>query len=126
MLRRLFPGLCLAIALPATICAQSPRGGPRPWWDRQLTRDLNLTDTQTKQIQTTMEEFRGRMSELRTTVTKAESDFEAVMNEDSVDQAKANEAINRLASARGEYPCRRRRGEGAHDRLALLSGPRRP
>ena len=90
-----------ALLLPATLCAQFPRG-PRPWWDGQLAKDLNLSDAQTKQIRQTQDDFRPRMSQLRTEVNKAESGVDAAFNEDPVDQAKANEAINQLAAARAE------------------------
>jgi Spy/CpxP family protein refolding chaperone len=102
---------CLAIGLPALLCAQFVSAqpmpgqggrGPRPWWDRDVARDLNLSDLQTKQIQSTVQDFRGRMMDMRKTVDKAESDVQAAFNEDPVDQAKANDAINRLAAARGE------------------------
>jgi Spy/CpxP family protein refolding chaperone len=91
----------LILALPMLLCAQPPRG-PRPWWDSDVVRDLNLSDAQNKQILQTRTEFRPRMADLRATVNKAEADVEAAFNEDPVDQNKANDAINRLAGARGE------------------------
>ena len=91
----------LAVALPMLISAQ-PLRGPRPWWDSTVARDLNLTDAQNSQIRSTVQEFRGRMSELRETVNTAEKSVEAAFNEDPVDQRKANDAIERLANARGE------------------------
>jgi Spy/CpxP family protein refolding chaperone len=91
----------LSVLLPATLCAQFPRG-PRPWWDGQLAKDLGLNDAQTKQIRQTQDDFRPRMSQLRTGVNKAESAVDAAFNEDPVDQAKANDAINQLAAARAE------------------------
>ncbi len=91
---------CL-LAIPALLCAQ-PRG-PRPWFlDSEVTKDLNLSDAQTKQIQQTVRDFRPRMTDVRTAVNKAEKDVETVFNEDPVDEAKANDAINRLASARAD------------------------
>ena len=90
----------LLLAIPALLCAQ-PRG-PRPWWDGQIIKDLNLSDAQTKQIQQTVHDFRPRMMDLRAAVNKAEKDVETVFNEDPVDEVKANDAINRLAAARGE------------------------
>jgi Spy/CpxP family protein refolding chaperone len=98
----------LTIVVPALLCSQflcaqpGPGRGPRPWWDSDVSRDVNLSDAQTKQIQSTVQEFRGRMMDVRGTVNKAESDVEAAFNEDPVDQTKANDAINRLAAARGE------------------------
>jgi len=84
------------------LCAQ-PGRGPRPWFlDSQVVRDLNISDVQLKQIRQTQKEFRSRMFELRAAVDKAESDLDAAFNEDPVDQVKSNDAINRLANARGE------------------------
>jgi Spy/CpxP family protein refolding chaperone len=99
---------CLSVAIATVFCSQlvcaqpGPGRGPRPWWDSDVSRDLNLSDAQTKQIQSTVQEFRGRMMDVRSTVNKTESDVEAAFNEDPVDQTKANDAINRLAAARGE------------------------
>jgi len=99
MARWLFP----LFVLPALVVAQTAPGrGPRPWWDSHISRDLNLTDAQTKQIQSTQQEFRPRMLELRAAVNKAESDLQTVFDEDPVDQHKASDAIDRLAAARSE------------------------
>src|ERR1700677_4051514 len=110
----------MMVALPVVLCAQSStgsqppagseparstqagRGMMRPWWDSSVTRDLNLSDAQTKQIRTTVQEFRGRMMDLRETVNKAETDLQSAFNEDPVDQKKANDAIDHLVAARGE------------------------
>lgn len=96
------PGLILTVAvmLGGQLFAQ-PRG-PRPWWDSEVTRELNLSDAQLKQIHQTQKDFRPRMTEVRIEVTKAEADVDAAFNEDPVDQNKANDAINRLAAARAE------------------------
>jgi Spy/CpxP family protein refolding chaperone len=87
------------LALPALLAAQPPMHGPRPWWDGDLAKNLNLNDTQTKQILQTRQDFRARMLEVSAAVKKAEKDVEAVFNEDPVDQTKASEAIERLAAA---------------------------
>jgi Spy/CpxP family protein refolding chaperone len=101
MLTRLSLILVVPALLWSQLCAQPPRG-PRPWWDSEISRDLNLSDAQTKQIRQTQKEFRSRMFELRSEVNKTEADVEAAFNEDPVDQNKANDAINRLATARAE------------------------
>jgi len=89
----------LLLLVPALLMAQR---GPRPWWDSELRQDLNLSQDQLKQIRQTQQEFRPRMRELRAEVNKAETDLDAIYNQDPVDQAKANEAINRLAAAHSE------------------------
>lgn len=95
-------GLILAaFALPVLLLAQPPRG-PRPWWDGEVAKDLNLNDVQTKQIAQTLKDFRPRMFEVRAEVNKAEAAVQTAFNQDPVDQAKANDAINQLAAARGE------------------------
>src|ERR1700685_1161548 len=91
----------LILLFPLLLCAQ-PTRGPRPWWDSELTKELNLSDAQTKQIRQTQQDFRSRMFELRAAVNKSESDLQAAFDEDPVDQNKANEAINRLAAAHSE------------------------
>lgn len=90
-----------ASVVPMLLCAQSPRS-PRPWWDADVAKDLNLSETQTKQIVQTRRDFRQRMFDVRGEVDKAEAAVEAAFNQDPVDQAKANDAINQLAAARGE------------------------
>jgi len=98
---RRFSLILAAFAVPVMLCAQPPRG-PRPWWDGEVAKDLNLTDAQTKQIAQTRKDFRQRMFDVRSEVEKAESAVQAAFNQDPVDQVKANEAINQLAAARGE------------------------
>jgi Spy/CpxP family protein refolding chaperone len=93
--------ICLMLALPLVLCAQPPRG-PRPWWEGDLTKDANLSEAQIKQINQTRHDFRQRMFEVRAAVNQAEKNVDAAFNEDPVDEAKANDAINRLANARAE------------------------
>jgi Spy/CpxP family protein refolding chaperone len=76
--------------------------GPRPWWDGDLAKNANLSESQQKQVLQIRSEFRPHMREVQRAVDKADADVAAAFNEESVDQAKANEAINRLADARRE------------------------
>jgi len=89
----------LVLAAPGILCAQGPR---RPWWESPLVKNLDLSDAQTKQIQTTVSDYRDKLRDLRATVNRAEQDLQNVLNEDPVDQRKANEAIEQLGSARSE------------------------
>lgn len=76
--------------------------GPRPWWDAEVARNLNLSEAQQKQVAQIMHEFRPRMREVQQAVNRADADVTASFNEEPVDQNKANDAINRLAAARAD------------------------
>src|SRR5258708_38252813 len=97
MMRTVF----LLVLAAGLVCGQGPRG-PLTWWDSPLVSSLDLTDSQTKQIRSTVAEYRDKLRDLRLSVNKAEGDLENIFNEDPVDQRKANEAIDGLAAARGE------------------------
>ncbi|MGH9647531.1 MAG: Spy/CpxP family protein refolding chaperone [Bryobacteraceae bacterium] len=94
--------LFLILAVPAAMNAQGPRGGFFPWWDSPMVSGLDLTDTQRAEIHSVIREYRGRMVEVRDAVQKAEGDLDAVFNEDTVDQQRGSEAIDRLTKARAE------------------------
>jgi Spy/CpxP family protein refolding chaperone len=96
----LFP--CLILAAPLTLSAQGPRSGLFPWWDSPVVGGLDLSDTQRAQIRSVVREYRGRMLEVRSAVQKAETDLDAVFNEDTVDQRRGAEAIDRLTKARAD------------------------
>ena len=93
--------LWLLVLLPAALCAQEGRPF-RPWWDNPVVNGMNLSDAQRKQIQATAREFRNRLVDARAALQKAEGDLDDVFNGDSVEQRRANDAINRLANARGD------------------------
>lgn len=76
--------------------------GPRPWWDGDLSKNANLSEEQQKQVLQIRGDFRPHMREVQQAVNKADADLAAAFNEEPVDQAKANDAINRLAAAREE------------------------
>ena len=90
------------LALPSALFAQGPPAGFFPWWDSPIASGLELTDAQRTQIRSVAGEFRGRMMEVRDAVRKAESELDAVFNEDTVDQRRGSEAIDRLTRARAE------------------------
>jgi Spy/CpxP family protein refolding chaperone len=78
---------------------------PRPfyaWWSSPVAKDLHLTPAQRQQIRGTLLGYRGHLIQLRAEIEKAETDLEYQFSLQPVDNQKANEAIERLASARGE------------------------
>lgn len=84
----------------ASAMAQGP--GMFAWWDSPIARDLKLKDEQNKQINAVLREYRPQMTQLRATLENAEGDLADIMNEDTVDTAKANEAIEKVIAARSE------------------------
>jgi Spy/CpxP family protein refolding chaperone len=99
--------LILLVALPVALLAQ---GGPRPpaswwegpWWSNRLVQDLNLSETQKGDISSVVKEYRGKMLDVRTAMEKADADVQAAFDENPVDQRKANDAIERLATTRAD------------------------
>ena len=92
----------------ALVFAQGPRGkqppprGPLQWWEGPMIRGVNLTEAQTRQVQSTMQEYRSRMMDARTSVDRAEVEMEEVFNDGNADTRKANDAIEHLAAARAD------------------------
>lgn len=89
----------LLLILPAA--AQNPRGIFN-WWDSPLARDLNLTEAQRDQIRATVRDYRTRLIDLRAAVDKAEVEVDDAFNEDTLNQQRAADAIEKLAVARGD------------------------
>ncbi len=94
--------LCLILAVPAAMRAQAPPAGFFPWWDGPVVNNLNLTDAQRAEIRSVIREYRSRMLESRDAVQKAETALDEVFNEETVDQRRGAEAIERLTRARAE------------------------
>ena len=90
------------VAQPGGTRTGPPMRGPRQWWEGDVSKNANLSDAQQKQVLQIRREFRPRMMEVQHAVNKADADVAAAFNEETVDQAKANDAINRLAAARAE------------------------
>lgn len=97
-MRRLALLVCL---LGVPLLAQPPRGF-FPWWDSPIAKDLNLSDDQTKQIRTVVQEYRPKLIDQRATVVKAEGEFEDQFNDELFDQRRAADALERLITARGD------------------------
>lgn len=93
--------LLWTMMLASPLMAQMPRGTFN-WWESPLTRDINLTEDQRKQIQDAIRSFRPKLIDLRATLEKAELETEDALNDETLDQKKANDAIERLAAARAD------------------------
>lgn len=93
--------LLLLAGLPLVLSAQ-PGEGLRPWWQGPLIDVVNLTDAQRTQIQATTREFRNRLVDARAAVEKAEGELDDIFNDAKVDERRGNDAIDRLARARGD------------------------
>jgi len=102
MTKYLFLILVLILAIPAAVNAQGPRSGFFPWWDSPMVSGLDLSDAQRTEIRSVIREYRGRMVAVRDAVQKAEGDLDAVFNEDTVDQRRGSEVIDRLTKARAD------------------------
>jgi Spy/CpxP family protein refolding chaperone len=91
----------MAGQMPGRMPGQMPRGTFN-WWETPLARDINLSEDQRKQIQDTIRGFRPKLIDMRANLEKAELDTEDVLNDDTLDQKRANESIERLVTARGD------------------------
>ena len=94
--------ILLALLLSGSLFAQMPRS-LYAWWSKPvITRQLNLTNVQRQQIRGSVMQFRPHLIDVRAEISKAEIDLEAQFDHDPVDQAKANQAIERLIAARSD------------------------
>ncbi len=105
----------LFMAVPAILLAQGPPSAqesrpPRPfvswwegpWWNGRAAQALNLSEAQKTDINGIVKDYRTKMMDLRVAMQKADGDVEAAFSENPVDQRKANDAIEKLAAARGD------------------------
>ena len=92
--------ILLALLLSGSLCAQMPKS-LYAWWSKPvIAKQLNLTNVQRQQIRATVMQYRPHLIDVRAEVNKAELDLQAQFDHDPVDQAKANQAIERLIAAR--------------------------
>jgi Spy/CpxP family protein refolding chaperone len=92
--------LILILGLAWGLSAQTP--GMFPWWDSPLARDLKLSDDQRTQIRATVREYRDSLIRLRADVERAEAAFRDVLDEESLDRAAGERAIEQLVASRAE------------------------
>ena len=101
---RIAPLLFIPLLAGAAL-AQGARGSfgkSFSWWEGPLAQDLNLTEAQSRQIRDTVRQYRGRLADLRAAVNRAEQEVESIFNDETIDQGRANDAIDQLARARAE------------------------
>ena len=96
--------LCLAgsAQVPGRIGRGSGLPGGRDWWEGPLIGNLNLSEAQRKQIQTTTREYRNRLVDARATAEKAEGDLQDAFNDATADDRRINDLIDRVVKTRGE------------------------
>lgn len=96
------------VLIPAVALAGALLAQPRPlmptqyaWWENRLVvTSLNLSESQTKQLNAIQSSYVGRLMELRAAANKAESNLEDVYNQAPSDDLKADAAIDQYANAR--------------------------
>jgi Spy/CpxP family protein refolding chaperone len=104
-MKRMIPILCvLILALPilAWPQVQQERLELTPWWDRPVVRNLGLSNDQMKQVRVILRDSRDRLLQLRATVGSAEGALSDAFCEDPINRGKAENAIEKVVSARGE------------------------
>jgi Spy/CpxP family protein refolding chaperone len=90
----------IALFVSGSLFAQMPKS-LYAWWSKPvIAKQLNLTNVQRQQIRSTVMQYRPRLIDIRAEVNKAEIDLQAQFDHDPVDQAQANQAIERLIAAR--------------------------
>jgi Spy/CpxP family protein refolding chaperone len=105
----MFKWIFLAALSSGLVLAQGsmPMQGPMPMGGGfcgrgRLAQDLNLSDTQQKQISTICQDSYKKLSDLRETTRNSEAELQAAFDESPVDQHKSSDAIEHLTAARSE------------------------
>jgi hypothetical protein len=92
--------LIALILLAVPLAAQENRYFPR--WNPTVTKELNLTDMQSREIRSVIQSYRTRLIDLKATVDKAEASLEDAFNEDAFNSRKATDAYEKVISSRAE------------------------
>jgi Spy/CpxP family protein refolding chaperone len=73
----------------------------QPWWTNRLeVSSLNLSEDQTKQLNAIQNSYVSRLRELYDSVNKAERNLDDVFNDATLDEIKADAAVDQYANAR--------------------------
>lgn len=92
------------LALPIIALPQGQQGSIEltPWWDRPVVRNLGLSDDQLTQVRAIVSDSKPNLLQLRAAVKSAEAALADAMSQDPVDTNKAEAAIDKVVSARGD------------------------
>ena len=97
--KTLFPVVALAGVLFAQ--PQRPPVATQYWWENRLAvNSLNLSEAQTKQLNSIQSSYVSRLMDLRAAVNKADNNLEDVFRQSPSDELKAESAIDQYANAR--------------------------
>jgi len=105
---RMSLGFCAVLAFASLAIAQGQGRGPRPkpemtaWWNQPIVRDLGLSDDQNRRIRAIVAESRDRLIQLKGAVDSAEGVLRDLMDEDKVDTARAEAAIEKVVVAHAD------------------------
>ena len=92
--------IATGILAAAALSAQMP--GMFAWWDSPIARDLKLSEEQNRKVREAVRESRERIFHLRASAEAADANLGDMMNDDTVDARKANEAIEKMVTSRAE------------------------
>src|SRR5580692_3239316 len=93
----------ILLALAGSLFGQPPRPpmAAQYWWENKLAvNSLDLSEAQTKQLSVIQNSYVARLMELRSAVTKAETNLDEVFKQSPSDDLKAEAAIDQYAYAR--------------------------
>jgi Spy/CpxP family protein refolding chaperone len=95
--------LAMASLTGGVIFAQPPRPpiATQYWWRNPVAvKSLDLSDTQTKQLNQIQQSYVSRLKDLQTAVTNADRSLEEVFGQATIDELKAETAVDQYANAR--------------------------
>jgi Spy/CpxP family protein refolding chaperone len=95
----ILPRICLLLMTVSAAWAQGPLF---PWWERPIARDMGFSEEQTRQIRSTVNEWRPMLAKLRRNVQATEDELKDALDAPQVDAAGAEAAIDRVVAARAE------------------------
>lgn len=89
----------LLVLFAAVASAQRPFA----WWENPVANGLVLSEAQRTLVTQIVSEYRDRLTAERREAERAEREFEAVVNAETVDSQRGRAAIDQLVKARGVF-----------------------